>query len=247
MTGRAQAWVGCSGWSYPGWRGVVYPPGLPPSQWLGYYAARFSTVEVNSTFYRLPKPETFQAWAARAPVGFRFALKVSGLGTHRLKLRDPERWLAPHLARALLLGDHLGPQLVQLPPRWGRDLERLEGFLAAAPRELQWAVEVRDRSWLSPETFELLGRYGAALCVHDLLPGHPWVRTAGWSYVRFHGPRPEAERYAGQYGPARLARPAATIESWLEDGCPVYAYFNNDVGGAAVRDAQWLARRLASK
>ncbi len=248
---RGQEYVGCSGWSYKHWRGTVYDPGLKTTEWFAAYASLFTTVEVNNTFYRLPGAATFTAWQAQAPRGFVFALKVNQFGTHRLKLREPARWLPTYVERALLLGNALGPNLVQLPPHWGRDRDRLEEFLqfAASGRfgaGLRWAVEFRDPSWLHEEIFEVLRRHNAALCAHDLLPDHPWLLTADWAYSRFHGPGGLTGKYEGEYGPERLAEPARVLGSWQDQGCDVYAYFNNDAGGASVRDARWLKERLTS-
>lgn len=253
--GAGRALVGCSGWSYPHWKGVVYPAGLSRKDWFAHYASLFGTVEVNNTFYQLPRPETFRSWAAQAPPGFVYALKVNRFGTHRMKLKSPSSWLPVHLERAVLLGEALGPNLLQLPPRWKRDTPRLAEFFelaealeaeleAGAPKRLRWAVEVRDRSWLHDSTYEVLAAHQAALCWHDLLAGHPWLRTAGWAYARFHGPGAPAGKYAGDYGEERLAGIARQLSSWLQEGCDVFAYFNNDQGGAAVRDGLALARLL---
>ncbi len=225
---------------------MVYPPGLPARSWFAHYATRFDTVELNATFYRLPSPETVARWAAQAPPGFCYAVKVGQFATHRRKLRLPETWLGNHLDRVERLGSSLGPNLVQLPPHWHRDPARLEAFLALAPVTMRWAVEVRDPSWLHDDVFAVLERHGAALCVHDLLPGHPWVRTTDWAYVRFHGPAATRAPYAGRYTGRRLWRPAQRLAAWLDEGCDVYAYFNNDIGGAAVADAAWLRDRLAA-
>ncbi|HMK98213.1 MAG TPA: DUF72 domain-containing protein [Acidimicrobiales bacterium] len=252
-----RALVGCSGWSYKDWRGTVYPENMPSRQWFSQYVKLFGTVELNSTFYRLPPPETFSLWRGEAPEGFVFAVKVNSYGTHRLKLLRPSTWLTNYLERAVLLGPALGPNLVQLPPHWKRDTSRLRDFLqfaTAASDRLQasfpaggarWAVEFRDPSWLDEPTYEVLRDNGAALCCHDLVEGHPWLLTARWAYVRFHGPQGSAAKYAGEYGVARLRPPAEVIRAWLEQGCDVYAYFNNDVGGAAVRDATSMAGLLA--
>lgn len=110
--------IGCSGWSYNDWRGIVYPIGLPQRRWLEHYQQLFDTVELNSAFYRLPTPAAVEKWVAEAPPGFLFAFKLGAFGSHREKLRDPELWLPEHLNGAQRLGDHLGPTLVQLPPRW---------------------------------------------------------------------------------------------------------------------------------
>jgi uncharacterized protein YecE (DUF72 family) len=241
----ATARVGCSGWSYKDWRGVVYPDDLPARRWFEWYAQRFDTVEINNTFYRLPPPSTVEAWASQAPPGFVYAVKVGQFGSHRRKLREPETWLANHLDRVERLGPSLGPNLVQLPPRWRRDVPRLDEFLAAAPRTIRWAVELRDPSWVHDDVFATLARHGAALCIHDLLPDHPWERTTDWTYLRFHGPRALELAYHGRYTGRRLWRVAERLEGWLADGIDVYAYFNNDWHGNAVWDATWLRDRLA--
>ena len=244
MTGRAR--VGCSGWSYADWRGPVYPAAAPSRSWFGLYAERFDTVEINNTFYRLPPPATVDAWADQAPPDFTYAVKLGQFGSHRMKLRDAQRWLPNHLERVDRLGSRLGPTLVQLPPRWKRNTDRLDEFLSLAPRRLRWAVELRDPSWVHDDTFAVLERHGAALCIHDLLDGQPWVRTTDWTYVRFHGPDALRVKYLGRYGGRRLWRPAKRLAEWLEAGCDVYAYFNNDWHGHAVDDAAWMRRRLSA-
>lgn len=236
--------VGCSGWVYRDWRGVVYPQDAPARSWFEHYARRFDTVEVNNTFYRLPTAHAVRGWAAQAPPGFCYSLKVGQFGTHRMKLRDAESWLPRHLERVRLLGPHLGPNLLQLPPRWRRNTERLEEALSAAPADMRWAVELREPSWLHDDVFEVLARHGAALCLHDLLPHHPWVRTTGWTYVRFHGPRALGDKYQGRYTGRRLRPVAERLGTWLDEGTDVFAYFNNDYDGHAVVDAEWLRSRL---
>jgi uncharacterized protein YecE (DUF72 family) len=222
----------------------VYPAGAPARTWFALYATAFDTVELNSTFYRLPAPSTVDGWAAQAPAGFCFAVKVGRFGTHRMKLRDPAGWLSRHLERARRLGPHLGPNLVQLPPRWRRDTGRLDELLAVAPRDVRWAVELRDPSWLHDDVFEVLHRHGAALCLHDLLPDHPCIRTTDWTYVRFHGPDAVNRPYHGRYPPRRLATVAGRLRAWLEEGTDVFGYFNNDWDGNAVADARRLRAQL---
>jgi uncharacterized protein YecE (DUF72 family) len=246
VASRGSVRVGCSGWQYKDWRGVVYPKDLPARRWFEHYTTLFDTVELNSTFYRLPKDSTVEAWRAAAPPGFLYALKLGGFGSHRMKLRDPGSWLPRHVHAAELLGPSLGPTLVQLPPHWRRDAGRLDGLLEVAPRRMRWAVELREPSWLDDEVFDVLRRHGAALCVHDLLDRHPFVMTTDWTYVRFHGPDAVARPYHGRYGGRRLWRAADRLGELADEGKDVYCYFNNDYHGHAVVDAEWLARRLGA-
>jgi uncharacterized protein YecE (DUF72 family) len=240
--GRAR--VGCSGWSYSDWRGVTYPQDLPQREWFAYYAATFDTVELNTTFYRLPAVSTVEAWREAAPEGFCFALKVGQFGTHRKKLLDPVPWMANHLDRADRLGPHLGPNLFQLPPNWKRNVARLDEALDAAPPRIRWAVELRDPSWVHDDVLDVLSRHGAALCIHDLLEDHPWERTTDWTYVRFHGPDAIRRPYHDRYTARRLDPIAERLRSWMGEGTDVYAYFNNDWHGAAWADATHLRDAL---
>jgi uncharacterized protein YecE (DUF72 family) len=239
--------VGCSGWSYKDWRGVFYPESRPARRWFEHYRTVFDTVEINNSFYRLPTEKTVAGWAAQAPPGFVYALKLGSFGSHRMKLRDAASWLPNHLDRLDRLGASAGPTLIQLPPRWRRDADRLDEFLTVAPATRRWAVELRDPSWLHAEVYDVLRRHGAALCLHDLLAGHPCELTADWTYVRFHGPNATEHPYQGRYGPKRLARVAERLGAWLAEGVDVYAYFNNDDSGFAVQDARSLARRLRGR
>ena len=232
--------VGCSGWLYKDWRGIVYPTDIPQRRWFEHYQSLFDTVELNSTFYRLPTQDAVEKWAAVAEPGFLYAVKLGAFGSHRMKLRDPAGWMGNHLDRVERLGEHLGPNLVQLPPRWKRNVERLDEFLAVAPTTMRWAVELRDPSWVHDDVFAVLERHGAALCIHDLLADHPWELTTGWTYVRFHGPNAREQKYVGRYTGRRLRPVADRLGAWLDGGTDVYAYFNNDFDGDAVKDARWL-------
>ncbi len=229
---------------YRDWRGIVYPEELRTREWFAYYAEHFDTVELNNTFYRLPPPETADVWGKQAPPGFTYALKLGQFGSHRMKLRDAVTWLPNHMDRARRLGAALGPTLVQLPPRWRRNAERLEEFFQAAPKDVRWAVELREPSWLDESVFAVLRAHGAALCIHDLLADHPWLRTTDWTYVRFHGPAALERKYWGRYGTRRLRPFATRLAAWLDEGCDVYAYFNNDYEGHAWHDAQDLRALL---
>src|SRR5439155_26616040 len=156
LMSRGQARVGCSGRIYKDWRGAVYPAALAQREWFAHYASLFDTVELNNTFYRLPSVEAVDAWAKQAPPGFVYALKLGAFGSHRMKLRDAQSWLPNHIDRAGRLGTSLGPTVVQLPPRWRCNVERLDEFLSVAPRSMRWAVELRDPSWLREDVYAVL-------------------------------------------------------------------------------------------
>ncbi len=236
---QAELRVGTSGYQYDHWSGVFYPAHLPTDRWFGFFAERFDTVEINNTFYHLPSERTFDAWRARAPDGFCYTLKFSRYGTHLKHLKDPADTIGRFLERAERLGPHLGPILVQLRPNWRVNVERLAGFLEAAPARHRWAVEFRDPSWLCRPVYGLLRRHNAALCVHDLIPDHPRLVTADWVYLRFHGAGD-----GGQYGHQALSGAARRVERHLAAGRDVFAYFNNDAHGYAISNAADLRRYL---
>jgi len=233
--------IGTSGYQYDHWSGRFYPEGLPKTRWFDHYASQFDTVEINNTFYHLPKATTFDSWRERAPDGFCYALKFSRYGTHLKHLKDPEDSIGTFLERAERLEPFLGPILVQLRPHWHADPERLDRFLDAAPPDHAWAVEFRDPSWLCDDVYDVLKRHEAALCIHDMIPDHPRVQTAGWIYLRFHG-----AGYGGSYPHQALSAEAQRIREHLDAGTDVYAYFNKDAEGFAVTNAADL-RRYASR
>jgi uncharacterized protein YecE (DUF72 family) len=238
--GRAR--VGCSGWQYKHWRGAFYPPELPQSQWFAYYASRFDTVEINNSFYRLPERTTFVSWARRAPMRFEFAVKASRFLTHMKKLKDPREPLQRMFSRMRGLGNRLGPVLYQLPPNFRVDVERLREFIDLLPRDARHVIEFRDPSWYTQDVCDLLDRADVAMCLHDM-PGSATGRTrvGPFVYVRFHG---ADAKYAGTYSKDRLARWAQWLDEQRRAGIDVYAYFNNDVGGHAPRDAVTLRSLL---
>jgi len=239
-TGRAH--VGCSGWQYRHWRGNFYNTELPQSRWLEHYATVFDTVEINNSFYRLPEAETFAAWAGRVPPRFLFAVKASRFLTHMKKPKDPAEPLDRLLTRARRLGRHLGPILYQLPPGWKLDLARLEQFLQTLPRTRRHVLEFRDPSWYADAALALLSRHGVALCLHDMRGSATGRERVGpFVYVRFHG---ADGSYDGAYGDERLQSWAEWLASERRASVDVYAYFNNDIGGHAPRDAVRLRERL---
>lgn len=232
---RGRCRIGTSGFHYPHWREIYYPRDLPAREWLARYACDFDTVELNNTFYRLPPPASFDLWRTQSPPGFEFALKFSRYGSHILRLKQPAAVIGRFLEPASRLGDRLGPILVQLPPNWNVNRNRLEEFFDAAPAGYRWAVEFRDARWLREEVYSVLRRRGAALCIHDKIADHPREITAGWVYMRFHGGPVD-----GNYSLEQLRNAAVEIQRYVKSGLDVYAYFNNDWRGYALRNAQTL-------
>ena len=235
--------IGCSGWSYRHWRGLLYPEGLPTTRWFARYAERFDTVELNSSFYHLPPETSFAKWAREAPPGFAFAVKAPRYITHVRKLLDVAEPLAEFLRRARLLGPTLGPILYQLPPRWRFNRDRLGLFLALLPRDLAHVFEFREASWQSDEALAMLEASGASFCTHDM-PGMNVRRRAVGpvAYVRFHG---TAGKYVGRYSDDALADWAGWMAEQAAVGRQVWAYFNNDIHGHALDDAAALKKLLA--
>jgi uncharacterized protein YecE (DUF72 family) len=235
--------VGCSGWNYRDWRGAVYPPGLPAARWLEHYAARFDTVEVNTTFYRLPARDAVARWVEQTPERFVFAVKGSRFLTHMKRLTDTGQGLERFYERIepLVASRRLGPVLWQLPERFHRDDERLDRWLAALPAG-RHALEFRHPSWFHPEVEALLRARGAALVIADRrgLDFQTHAMTAGWTFVRFHhGSRGRR----GNYSHSELEAWCRRLSGWAGER-EVFAYFNNDWEAFAPRNAATLARCL---
>ena len=236
--------IGSSGWNYDHWRnGVFYPPRCPQREWLDYYARHFDTVEVNATFYRLPRRDAVANWVGTSPAGFLFAVKMSRYITHIRRLRELGPGVRTFYERIspLVRSPKLGPVLWQLPGNFRRDDERLAEALERLPPG-RHCFEFRHESWFVPEVYELLRSAGAALVIGD----DPRRRfqtnelTADWTYVRFHhGSRGRR----GNYSESELEEWARRIEDWRRD-VDVYVYFNNDWEGFAVRNGLWLRERL---
>lgn len=233
-------WIGTSGWSYPHWDGVLYPPGMRPAERLARYTSVFRTVELNASFYRWPGDNSFRSWARRLPDDFTMSVKAPRGLTHGAKLYRPERWIE-RIGRCWHeLGARRGVLLAQLPPSLPRDDARLEYFLSGLPRWMRVAVEFRHTSWHDDAVFALLERYGVGYCVMSGA-GLPCVlrATAPFVYLRLHGPDRDS-LYAGSYSDADLDWWAARISEWRASGRDVFAYFNNDGGGNAVYNARRL-------
>jgi uncharacterized protein YecE (DUF72 family) len=235
--------VGCSGWNYADWRTPVYND-APSRRWLELYAERFDTVEVNSTFYRLPAKRSVARWAEQVPTGFCFAVKVSRYLTHVRRLHGVHEGAARLLERLEPLQDagKLGPLLWQLPETFTRDDERLEEALEALPHGLRHCIEFRHPSWFCEPVYRRLRQAGVALVIAD----HPkrafqsHELTARWAYVRFHMGR---RGRGGNYSHAELESWASRLRCWSHRR-RTYAYFNNDWQAFAPRNARYLKRAL---
>ncbi|SHN47531.1 DUF72 domain-containing protein [Cryptosporangium aurantiacum] len=232
--------IGTSGWSYDHWEHVLYPPGTPTRDRLAHYVRRFSTVELNASFYRWPKTATFAGWQRRLPEGFRLTVKAPRGLTHAKRLFEPEVWVERIATCWHELGDKRGVLLVQTHPAHQRDDARLDYFLGCLPSWVPTAVELRHPSWHDEEVFRLLERHGAAYCVMSGAKLPCILRaTAPFVYVRLHGPDTE-HLYAGSYSDDDLCWWADRLREWAAAGHEVYAYFNNDGHGHAVRNAETL-------
>ena len=237
--------VGTSGWSYDHWDGVLYRPGLPARDRLSRYVEAFDTVELNASFYRWPPPASFASWRRRLPDGFELTVKAPRGLTHARRLYGPEQWIERMTAGLHELAGRRGPLLVQLPPSMQRDDERLDYFLRRVPAWMRPVLEFRHPSWSDDSVFTLLERHGAAYCVMSGAALPCILRaTSEVVYIRLHGPDP-GSLYAGSYSSEDLGWWAERIREWERTGHGVYAYFNNDGGGNAVRDAVALRAELS--
>jgi uncharacterized protein YecE (DUF72 family) len=237
-SGFARVRIGCSGWIYAHWRGRFYPEKLAVKRWFAFYAEHFETVEINNSFYRLPKAETFDTWREQAPPEFCYAVKANRFLTQAKKLKDCAEPLDRMMTPFRHLQPALGPVLYQLPPRFRLNLERLESFLELAPKDVLNVFEFRDKSWYADEVFALLDRHGASFCAHDMPElQSPRIAVGPVAYVRFHG---GTGKYSGRYSDAHLLDWADWMLAQAREGRSVWAYFNNDIEGAAIHDALTL-------
>lgn len=236
--------IGCSGWMYDDWRGVLYPEGLAKRRWLGRYAEVFDTVEVNATFYRLASPKGVAEWVDRTPGGFLFSCKASRFLTHVKRLTDIEQGVGRFYEplEKMKKARKLGPTLWQLPESFQRDDDRLAAAIKALPRG-RHCFEFRHPSWFTGDVYELLRSKGIALVIGD----HPerafqeHELTADWTFIRFHYGRRGGN---GKYAPGELETWKRRIAAWRSN-VEVFAYFNNDWQGYAVENALWLKERLS--
>jgi uncharacterized protein YecE (DUF72 family) len=230
--------IGTSGWHYKHWVGAFYPARTPGSKMLAYYCDKFDTVELNNSFYHLPKKNSLESWRESTPAQFCFAAKGSRVLTHMKKLKDPEQGLKKFLDCIETLGQKLGPILFQLPPNWELDSERLRTFVSFLPKEHRYAFEFRNATWSVPETYGFLQQHNIAYCAFHLAGIHsPIEVTADFAYVRLHGP---GGRYQGNYSAQALREWAKRIRKWQRELKAIYLYFDNDQAGYAAQNALTL-------
>jgi uncharacterized protein YecE (DUF72 family) len=226
--------VGTSGYSFPEWKGAFYPKTLPAGDMLGYYAERFPTVEINNTFYRMPRENVVVEWAAAVPEGFTFSIKASQRITHHARLKDVESMMEHLLRVCTALGDKRGPTLFQLPPNMKHDLERLAGFLSLIPRRWKSAIEFRHATWFADDVYSLLREHEVALVTAESEDSEPALAvTAPYGYLRLHKPA---------YTTTELDAWAAHVnrQQWEE----AWVYFKHDTDTAGPELAAAFATRF---
>lgn len=233
--------IGTSGWSYAHWKEIFYPKGLAAAHWLNHYARSFSTIEVNTTFYHLPKASTILQWQNQVPHNFLFSIKASRYITHQKRLKDCGRGLEFLYKTIQGLGPKLGPILFQFPPYFNIHQARLIEFMGLLDAKYQHVMEFRHASWFNQEIYDLLHKANIALCITDLNGKlSPEKVTADFVYLRLHGPH---KAYQGSYGTVRLKAWQKKMETWALDGS-VYCYFDNDEKACAVADALALKKMM---
>ena len=232
-------WIGTSGYNYPEWKGSFYPPDLPAAKMLPYYAARFPTVEINYTFYRMPTEKLVGNWAAQTPSPFKLTLKAPRRITHDSRLKDCGDPVRNFCQVAGTLGDKLGALLFQLPPHLKKDIAVFDAFLADLPAGVCAAFEFRHESWLDEEIFARLSARNLALCVADSAKMSTPVRmTADYAYFRL---RDEG------YTPDDIARWAETIERETAACKDVFVYFKHEEEGKGPEFARLMMDRLGDR
>jgi uncharacterized protein YecE (DUF72 family) len=232
--------IGTSGWNYKDWKGLFYPTSVPATRWLEYYAQHFDTIEVNATFYRLPKQETFDKWYNSTPQGFLWAVKASRFITHIKRLKDCEEPLERLYNAVKYLKEKMGPVLFQLPPSLSFEQDLLKQFLTNLDSTHRHVMEVRHPSWLHEDAFEILKSHNIAACISDTGGRYPYTEaiTADFTYIRLHGPK---KLYASKYSNHQLREWAKKIR---ESNMDAYIYFDNDFQGYAIENAKGLKKIL---
>jgi uncharacterized protein YecE (DUF72 family) len=238
----AYLYIGTSGWSYKHWAEIFYPKDIKPDKYLEYYITRFDCVELNSSFYNLPRETTVMGWINRTPDTFKFCPKLSCFITHQMQLVNIEGTLKRFFYVFDPMKNRLGPVLIQLPPGLSYNKSLIVNFfdlLKEQHDQYRFAVEVRNKSWINDDFFSLLAQYEIAFVIADSGNRYPYyeVVTADFVYLRFHG---REQLYASDYSETVLKLYGEKIGSWLVEDRKVWAFFNNDYYGFAVKNAERL-------
>jgi len=240
-----QIYIGTSGWSYKHWKGIFYPENVKQKDWFKYFTTRYSTVEINNTFYNLPEKYIFEKWRNAVPGNFIYAVKANRIITHIKKLKDVETELNNFLENVRELKEKLGIILFQFPPQFKVDKNRLEYFLHQIPHNLNYVFEFRNPSWWSDEIFELLHKFQISFCNFEMPQlATPRISTSEIVYIRFHNPFDKNLSHFENY----------ILEDWANyilkskyEGKKVFAYFNNDLFGHAITDADNLIKIIKER
>jgi uncharacterized protein YecE (DUF72 family) len=237
--------IGTSGWVYEHWKGPFYPEEINNKKMLPYYSKNFKTVEVNNTFYKLPKKAVVENWSDRTPSDFVFALKANRYITHMKNLKDGKDPIHNFIKIVRNMGKKLGPILFQLPPPWNLNFKRIKQFTEILPGEFLYVFELRNSSWYVDKIYNLFEENNIALCFHDITgKDSPQIITANFLYIRFHGPQ---GNYQNKYTEQHLTEWAKKIILWLEKDLTIYIYFNNDAYGRAIENAKELRAIIANQ
>lgn len=237
--------IGTSGFYYDHWIGNCYPADILKRDLLPYYASHFKTVEINSTFYHLPKRSTILHWLEVTPDDFRFTLKANRTITHAKKLHEVYEETLTFIRLVRPLKAKLGVILFQIPPSVRLDVKLLDDFICELPRGYRYAIEFRHASWMDEVVFQLLALHNIALCLHDYEQRPmPWIATADFVYLRLHGP---SGRYRGSYDQRQIDALAQRVTAFSQEGKRVFCYFNNDMEGFAWYNAKSLAERCMER
>jgi uncharacterized protein YecE (DUF72 family) len=242
---KGRVHIGTSGWHYKHWNGTFYPETVKAVERFDYYTKIFKTVEINNSFYRLPAKNVFTGWKEAAPKGFVYAVKASRFITHMKKLKIDADGISKFFSNVSYLNEKLGPILFQLPPNWKVNTGRLEQFLKELPPKHIYTIEFRNDTWYKEEVYKILEKYNVAFCIYELA-GHisPLITTAGFVYIRLHGP---GAKYQGSYADDVLSNWADKIRAWTGKGKDVFVYFDNDQKGYAAFNAKTLQEIVAGK
>jgi len=240
MVNKQKIYIGTSGWNYSSWKGKFYPGELAQKEWLAYYSKRFNSVEINNTFYQLPKKHTFKNWAGSTPKDFIFSVKASRYITHLKKLNQSGEVVNKLINHSSELKGKLGIFLFQMPGNQSKDMEKLKIFLNELPDKYRYAFELRNDSWFDKDVFMLLDKNNCGIVINSS-PDFPFhnIATGNICYIRMHGSK---KLYSSRYSDDELKEFAEIILKYHNRGFHSFVYFNNDVHGYAVENADTIQK-----